>query len=63
MIFSPVAWFFIIYFSVGALVTMEGIITAWDMYPEYETIVKVISSIIILVCWPLILFVRGNDDD
>ena len=61
MIFSPLAWFFIIYFSVGILITTEGLVTAWDMYPDYEPLIKIVASIVILILWPILYFIKDPD--
>lgn len=61
MIFSPLVWFFIIYFSVGILITTEGLVTAWDMYPDYEPLIKIVASIVILILWPILYFIKDPD--
>lgn len=61
--FSALSWFFIIYFSVGILVTTEGLVTAWDMYPDYEPLIKIVASIVILILWPIIYFIKDPNDD
>lgn len=61
--FSPLAWFFIIYFSVGILVTTEGLVMAWDSYPDYEPLIKIVASIVILILWPIIYFIKDPNDD
>ena len=60
--FSLFTWFWIIYFTVGFLVTFEGIVVAFQLRPDYEWYVKLIGSVLVLICWPLIFFVKEDDD-
>lgn len=59
MIFSLLAWFWILYFSVGFLITFEAMVTAWDKLPEFLPLAKIIGSAIVLICWPLMFFIEN----
>jgi hypothetical protein len=61
--FSALTWFWIIYVSIGCLIMMEPLVTAWEM-PEYEDLsnaAKIVAALISILIWPAIFFVRNDD--
>jgi hypothetical protein len=52
MILTPLAWFWIGYFSLGIFLLMKGIVLAWDTM-DYHIAIKIIGTIIAVAIWPL----------
>ena len=54
---SILAWFWVLYISLGLLIMMEAIVEAWTWF-EYETWIKILVSIISILLWPIIFFMN-----
>lgn len=50
------SWFWAIYVSIGLWILMPGLVLAWE--EEESLLVKVLGTIIAILCWPMIFLVR-----